>query len=366
MAHQIFGETERIFGYQDLRIHLYYTAGSLQIYFNYVFTKKMEDKENNVIPDNITEQVNAILPDNCSHYTNLTEFYSAIDKDKEFRPLGEQIRSFDITEENITRTFVVFKMDFDSKKNENYFLRLQTFILWFVDKACYIDVDDPYWYTFLIFEKFKDSEGNTRYAFAGYSSIYQYYAYPEHIRPRVSQFLILPPFQNMGIGTTLLETINQYYAPLKNVVDITVELPSSNFTRMRNYVDTKSCKTLPSFSAENLRKGFDKTMIEEAKRVFKINKIQCRIIYEILRLYHTNINNEIEYKNYRLDVKKRLSVAYLKAKNDIKKMESKGFDATQAKALLPSNDERMEQLKTDYTLIEESYLKTIQRIRLDE
>lgn len=43
------------------------------------------------------------------------------------------------------------------------------------------------------------------YATVGYSTIYLYYAYPEHIRPRISQMLVLPPFQKMGIGSKMIE-----------------------------------------------------------------------------------------------------------------------------------------------------------------
>ena len=41
-----------------------------------------------------------------------------------------------------------------------------------------------------MFEKFKDSEGLERYAIAGYSTVYEYYAYPANKRPRISQVII--------------------------------------------------------------------------------------------------------------------------------------------------------------------------------
>jgi len=39
-------------------------------------------------------------------------------------------------------------------------------------------------------------------------------------------------------------------------------------------------------------------------------KRQAHRIYEILRLQVTNINNEAEFKEYRLDVKQRLNIPY--------------------------------------------------------
>ena len=41
MAHQIFGDTESIFGYKDLQIDVYYSAGPLDIYYDVKFGKKV-------------------------------------------------------------------------------------------------------------------------------------------------------------------------------------------------------------------------------------------------------------------------------------------------------------------------------------
>lgn len=54
---------------------------------------------------------------------------------------------------------------------------------------------------------------------------------------------------------------------------ITVEDPTASFQRVRDYVDALNCSTLPSYSRENLLKGYDKTMMEEARDKFKINKV---------------------------------------------------------------------------------------------
>lgn len=41
MCHQVFGDNENIFGYTDLHIKLYYTAGSLQTYLGIEYTDKV-------------------------------------------------------------------------------------------------------------------------------------------------------------------------------------------------------------------------------------------------------------------------------------------------------------------------------------
>jgi histone acetyltransferase 1 len=64
-------------------------------------------------------------------------------------------------------------------------------------------------------------DGNTRYAIAGYATVYEYYAYPDNTRPRISQMLVLPPFQHNGVGVQLLDKIYRYYISQPRVVDIT-------------------------------------------------------------------------------------------------------------------------------------------------
>jgi GNAT superfamily N-acetyltransferase len=73
---------------------------------------------------------------------------------------------------------------------------------------------------FCRYEKYA-RDGNTYYAIAGYATVYEYYAYPNNIRPRISQMLVLPPFQRIGLGAQLLDNIYRHYASQTRIVDIT-------------------------------------------------------------------------------------------------------------------------------------------------
>ena len=76
-----------------------------------------------------------------------------------------------------------------------WYLRAETFIKWFIDGATYIDTDDEQWDYFTVFERFTNENQQTQYALAGFSTVFRFYCYPEMIRPRISQILIMPPFQ---------------------------------------------------------------------------------------------------------------------------------------------------------------------------
>lgn len=86
----------------------------------------------------------------------------------------------------------------------------------------------------------------------------------------------------------------------------------------------------------------------------QINPRQSRIVYEILRLAVTDVNNEAEYRNYRLCIKKRLNISFHKQRADLLRMEKAGVDTQMAMASLATTDERIEQLKEEYQVRQHS------------
>ena len=97
-----------------------------------------------------------------------------------------------------------------------------------------------------------------RYKSIGFLSCYNYYCYPNKKRPRISQVLVLPPYQKCGHGAKLLTAMYEHSCADPLVCDITVEDPSENFTRLRNFVDALKCSSLPSFQPDKLKDGFSK------------------------------------------------------------------------------------------------------------
>lgn len=71
-------------------------------------------------------------------------------------------------------------------------------------------------------------------------------------------------------------------------------------------------------------------------------------MYEILRLSVTDKQNEKEYKLYRIEVKKRLNIIYSKQRRSLQKIQDRGFPVTASQNMLPSIQERMEQLINEY------------------
>ncbi|KZC06490.1 PREDICTED: histone acetyltransferase type B catalytic subunit [Dufourea novaeangliae] len=362
MSHQVFGDSESIFGYRDLKVKLYYSAGCLETYLGMTYSEKVnkmicEGVEADEVLPKIVEKLAPQVHD------NLDLFIKSLEKDDTFRPQGELLHSFSVNDEGYTRKFEVYKADMTYKGFKEYHQRLQTFVLWYIDAANFIDIDDDRWHYFNMFEKYYTADGNVRYATTGFATVYQYYAYPHHTRPRIAQVLILPPFQNMGLGAHLLHAIYREYIGRNQVKDITVEDPSVTFQRLRDYVDAINCSTLPSFSCEYLHQGFNKAMAVDAKETFKINKKQSRRVYEILRLRATDLTNEHMYREYRLDVKKRLNIPYKREQNDLRKLECALRHIDQkSNVTLPALEQRLQTLEKEYRSLEEEYKKVIKRL----
>ena len=110
---------------------------------------------------------------------------------------------------NDSKQYEVYKCQESTPKFRDYHERLQAWIMFYIDAASFIDIDDDSWRMFLMFEK-EGGPGNETYSIVGYITIYQYYAYSRETnktRPRISQMLVLPPYQRRGLGSQLLETV---------------------------------------------------------------------------------------------------------------------------------------------------------------
>ena len=94
----------------------------------------------------------------------------------------------------------------------------------------------------------------------------------------------------------------------------------------------------------------------------QINAKQCRKVYEIIKFKNLNINNDEEYKNYRLEIKKRLNLLHNRERTDLMKLKKVGVDVTAALAAIPSIQERIEQLKTEYNDVEKDYRRILKRL----
>lgn len=76
-------------------------------------------------------------------------------------------------------------------------------------------------------------------------------------RERISQFLILPPYQGQSLGAHLYNTIFEDLVTKSFIFEIPVEDPSEAFDAMRDYSDIVYLRKLPSFQSLSVASKLD-------------------------------------------------------------------------------------------------------------
>lgn len=233
------------------------------------------------------------------------------------------------------KKFRIFHCNSETVNFSSFQARMQSLVMWFIESATMVDFRDR-WDFFLVFEQYNPSlnedpqatsiSTEDRYYFAGYASVYRYYAYPDRTRPRVSQMLLLPPYRRNGLGTALLQSIYDYYAKQPSTLDITAEDPDEEFISMRDFLDCRNCQKLSKFQPDALKEGWSEDTAKEAQDKLKLCQRQSRKVYEILKLMSLDQSNEEEQRKYRLEIKNRLNIPNQRLKLDCDKVLKLGFE----------------------------------------
>ena len=114
--------------------------------------------------------------------------------------------------------------------------RLQPLLLFFVDAASPIDASDPAWDLLLAVEQGQDDQCKI----LGFATLYNFWVFPDRKRVRLSQVLVLPPYQGRGVGTLLVQAA-YHVADAKQAIDITLEDPTDDMQRIRDKIDLERC-----------------------------------------------------------------------------------------------------------------------------
>lgn len=179
----------------------------------------------------------------------------------------------------------------------------------------------------------KATDGQSPYKFVGLSTVYAYhpivpsitpvkatekidipYPYPADfvsdlpVRARISQFVILPPYQHSGHGARLYSAVYKSLLDDKLVFEITVEDPSETFDDLRDLNDLAFLRTVPDFEGLKInidvkvpKKGriptraiVDGAKLDSLRRKYKIAPRQFQRVVEMHLL--SKISTEVRRK----------------------------------------------------------------------
>ncbi|CAK7341647.1 unnamed protein product [Dovyalis caffra] len=177
--------------------------------------------------------------------------------------------------------------------------RLVPLVLLLIDGSNPIDVDDPGWELYALIQKKSDEQGDTQHKLLGFTALYRFYHYPDSTRLRLSQILVLPPYQHKGYGGHLVEVLYNV-AISEDVYDLTVEEPLDYFQHVRTCVDIKrlllfaSVQDAVKSTVSYLKQGklskktrvpcFNPPLsaVEDVRKTLKINRKQFLQCWEVL------------------------------------------------------------------------------------
>ena len=316
--------------------------------------------------------------DSCLAAFDKSAIFDAAIRDASYaswKPPGELWKTI----ETGRRTLEIWKGSLADLAVQQMVKRVQILIPLFIEGGTLIDLDEPEWSlerwtVFFLYEKTAQTTPTiSLYTFMGYSTVYRYFFYqpispptslsgekgpinyPANLdfqlpttekitfsslpcRSRISQFVILPPFQGGGNGSKFYNSIFEFYSKEGQTIEITVEDPNVDFDDLRDINDISYLRTLPQFTSFKINtkttprsKGpvprdiIDLDALEKFRKKVKIAPRQFYRVVEMQLLSHIPLGirqsmieerpkikgaelavKEKEYHLWQLFVKKRL------------------------------------------------------------
>lgn len=319
-TYPIYGDNETIFGFKDLVIHLVFNSVSFKPFINAKFDAKMDNTED------VLKMLQEKLPSDDIVIKDEIKWRDICEKEESSYSLPkESFRIHEYTTED-SNEFVVYK----AKLQEDPALlklhrRMQIFSLLFIEAASYVDEEEPHWEVYWLFNK-------TTKECVGYVTTYKYWHYKGHktfddpeyqreYKARISQFLILPPYQGKGHGSELYNCIYNSWKNDTSVTELTVEDPNESFDDLRDLNDLNMLYKSGFFTslADNIGNEIIQSFkwLEEKREEFKLEKRQFERCVEMILLHLQ------KQEAYNFVLKQRLYQKNFEALEDIPDDEDK-------------------------------------------
>ncbi|KAE9398318.1 histone acetyltransferase type B catalytic subunit [Gymnopus androsaceus JB14] len=254
-TYPIFGEEEKIYGYKNLSIDLKFASGSLKQYLSVKWSDKLKSADT---VDNVDGKMREFLAEGIE--TSEETFQAQVEEDAtSFKPMGELIYSYtrsaskrkgkDVAgpeplnpDDEDTVVYEVYHCTWNTPGFREYHRKMQIFILLYIEAGSYINEEEDSWEFVVLYEKRKRRD-------ASHTPTYHF-----KVRLRLSQFVILGPYQRHGHGSELYKAIYQYVLSQPRIGELTVEDPAEAFEDLRDKNDLKMILSTTSFMETGLGK----------------------------------------------------------------------------------------------------------------
>eukprot|EP00958_Prasinococcus_capsulatus_P022471 scaffold3166_cov399-Prasinococcus_capsulatus_cf.AAC.17 len=241
-THQTFGEEEVIGGYRGLHITIWLHASTLAAFIESSFTDEVGRFSSHKKDDYIAKLVED-FPGGLE--TDKAKFVETLDG-ASARWLADLGTSVSIPKQgykliHIPREPLNGESEL-SKDRLACYQRAQSLVFFFIDGASQIQLDSKWEQLVLV------KEEGENIVFCGFTTLYNFYCYPESTRVRLSQILVLPPFQRQGFAYDILSHVHTLVLQ-RSSLDLSVEEASDAFARVRDLHDLRILLADEGFAA---------------------------------------------------------------------------------------------------------------------
>ncbi|KAF5748512.1 histone acetyltransferase type B catalytic subunit [Tripterygium wilfordii] len=301
-----FDEDGKIYGYQGLKITIWVSSLSFCSYADITFQSTSDGGKGitdlkSALQKIFAETLVENKDDFLKSFSAESHYISSIVSTGEILQLKASNGHTSDSDNNmeVTSDVEVFRMSISNAATGHLYSRLIPLVLLLVDGSNPIDVTDPGWELYVLTHKKVDPQVGFQHRLLGFTAVYRFYHYAESSRLRLSQILVLPPYQCKGHGARLVEVINNV-AISEDVYDLTVEEPLDRFQHVRTCVDIRRLlafepiqnavnSVVSQLKQENLSKKTHSPrfmppliVIDDVRKHLKINKKQFLQCWEIL------------------------------------------------------------------------------------
>ncbi|PHH70383.1 hypothetical protein CDD82_7169 [Ophiocordyceps australis] len=282
-THTIFDD-EKVFGYKKLKINLRFRANDMRPHLHTSYGEKLRLGQGPSEPTDIVAAFNkgSHLP-KVAFVKNSDFESSSKQMSDSWTPPGTLHASLDCAHGQ----FEIWRGSLTDPAVKQLNSRVQIMVPLFIDGGSYIGqdaetgsydsnpTDADRWTCFFLYHTQKSTQNpdNKSYVFVGYSTVYRWFYFDPPAssarddwelpkgdfdlselpcRNRLSQFVILPPFQGKGHGHSLYRSIFDYYYLRSQTKEFTIESPNESFDDLRDVCDLEFLRTVPEFMALKL------------------------------------------------------------------------------------------------------------------
>lgn len=277
-TYPIFGEEEVVFGYRGLKMALSFAAHNLQSHMDISWDEQWQQRG-----DIKASDVHAALEDFVPEEAFSQESQSLVADDtnaSDFIPPGDRITSYKIGEEQ----YEIWLASLSDGRAKEIMVNAQVLVPLFIEGGTILQLDHDWvtkrWRVFLLYRVHEKQPNTCPYSLVGFATSYCAFTLPASqdasaslmtllnhdgldfdslinpppsdsdvlsrgvkspldlpSRERISQFLILPPYQGAGHGAALYNSMYRRLIAPDNVLELTIEDPNEAFDDLRDACD---------------------------------------------------------------------------------------------------------------------------------